>query len=152
MIDHTHSLDKIRKHAPLITHADYMVYGDELFQPDNPRAADHRAAKRYIHQAYHRQFVTDQTLAHIAQNFSIETLTEAYDRDQHLGGFPQFTWDRVTWTSATGERYHHHGGPFYSVIPYDDDLTVEAGTHVSRAFLVCVAKQAAQMLIEQHRR
>ena len=142
-----------------ITRKDYMSAGDELFivgVPGTQQSPEFKAAKKKAHQDYYRQFVTDRTLAHVAGWFEPGELAAAHAKDEHLNTIPLEKWDRLTWhptnknprpsqyTSARGAS-----GPFQSHLPINDQMIELTGELVTRSTLVCIAKQAARMLVEQ---
>lgn len=142
-----------------ITRKDYMSAGDELFVvgvPGTQQSPEFKAAKKKAHQDYYRQFVTDRTLAHVRARFGVEALAAALKADENLNSISLEVWDRLTWhptnesprpgqyTSARGAS-----GPFQSHMPIDDRMIALTGEWVTRATLVCIAKQAARMLVEQ---
>lgn len=142
-----------------ITRKDYMSAGDELFVvglPGTQQSPEFKKAKKKAHQDYYRQFVTDGTLAHVRTRFGIEALAAAMKADENLNSISLEVWDRLTWhptnenprpgqyTSARGAS-----GPFQSHMPINDQMIELTGEWVTRSTLVCIAKQAARMLVEQ---
>lgn len=144
--------------VPIITRSEYLKAGDELFAQSTPHQSDaFRAAKRKAHETYFRQFVTEQTLRHVEQRFDVETLAEALAKDVNLNSIALEQWDRLAWIpteKATPAQRSYTGGvsgPFYSTIPMDDDAARLAGESVTRATLVCIAKETARQLVQRAR-
>lgn len=143
----------------IITRKEYMASGDELYIPGVPlpsQSKEYHHAKREAHRIYFGQFVTPQTVRTVARYFEPGELAAALKKDENLNSIPLETWDRLTWhptnerpsasqyTSARGAS-----GPFQSHMPVDDAAIEAAGEWVTRSTLVCIAKQAARMLVEQ---
>lgn len=94
------------------------------------------------HDDYYAQFVTQQTLDHVNAAFEVETLGVALDADRHLNSIPLNRWDAIAHrpTEAKG---------FVATLPMNRAAIAAAGETVTRAVLVCIAKRAARMLVEQ---
>lgn len=108
-----------------------------------------------MHRDYYAQFVIDDTRAHIMRHFSVDELRRALERDEHLNSIPLDVWDGITWTPAEGPRFSRRtargnaGGRFYARLPFNRSLSEPTGEGpATRAFLVCVAKEAARQLVE----
>ncbi|MET0885979.1 MAG: hypothetical protein ABWX92_05960 [Mycetocola sp.] len=108
--------------------------------------------QRVSHDDYFAQFVTEETLRHVHNAFTIERLTRAFDEDHHLNSIPLKQWDAITtrpvdhtlgWTLRDS-------GPFHATIPFDREAAKAAHEYATRATLVCIAKRAARMLVERH--
>lgn len=105
------------------------------------------------HRAYYAQFVTKHTQLAVLQRFGIDQLRSAFARDPHLNTIPLKQWDALSWHSVnTGGRSYPHrhflSGPFVAHLAYNNMAIVEAGESLTRAVLVCIAKEAARQLIE----
>ena len=109
------------------------------------------------HKSYYRQFVTETTIADVVRVFGIEELDRAFAKDEHLNSIPLARWDSFSWypvTSAGVYRQPSSGsdsGPFRSILAVDREALTAAGETLTRAVLVCIAKQAAEVAIERHR-
>lgn len=103
------------------------------------------------HDDYYAQFVTAETLRHIGWAFDTETLRKALVEDEHLNSIPLQRWNLLA-IRELDERNRgrlNPSGRFTATIPYDHEAAVAAGEGVTRATLVCIAKRAAQMIVER---
>lgn len=112
--------------APVLTRREYLV------------------DRRVSHEDYYAQFVTAQTLNFVGGAFDAERLSRALDEDRHLNSI-----QLERWTSLTTRPVGRDG--FASRLPFNRALVAAAGESITRATLVCIAKRAARMLVEQHR-
>lgn len=104
------------------------------------------------HKSYYRQFVTETTIADVVRVFGIEELDRAFARDEHLNSIPLARWDSFSWYPVTPTGvYRQPRGPFRSTLAVDREALTAAGETLTRAVLVCIAKQAAEVAIERHR-
>lgn len=109
------------------------------------------------HKSYYRQFVTETTIADVIRVFGIEKLDRAFAEDEHLNSIPLARWDSFSWCPITTEgtyrqpRNGSDSGPFRSILAVDREAITAAGESLTRAVLVCIAKQAAKVAIERHR-
>jgi hypothetical protein len=109
--------------------------------------------KTISHHDYYAQFVTDATLRHVRAAFDVETLCDAFARDKHLNTISIRKWDRLAIRELDVDQPWiglRSSGPFAAAIPFDRGAVREAGDFISRADLICIAKCAARILIEQH--
>lgn len=107
------------------------------------------------HKSYYRQFVTETTIADVVRVFGIEELDRAFTKDEHLNSIPLARWDSFSWCPVTSTGVYRQpssrSGPFRSILAVDREALTAAGETLTRAVLVCIAKQAAQVAIERHR-
>lgn len=107
------------------------------------------------HKSYYRQFVTETTIADVIRVFGIEKLDRAFAEDEHLNSIPLARWDSLSWHPLTSKGVYRQpisgAGPFRSTLAVDREALMAAGETLTRAVLVCIAKQAAQVAIERHR-
>lgn len=107
------------------------------------------------HKSYYRQFVIETTIADVVRVFGIEELDRAFTKDEHLNSIPLARWDAFSWlpVTSTGVYLQHINGhrPFRSILAVDREALTAAGETLTRAVLVCIAKQAAEVAIERHR-
>lgn len=109
------------------------------------------------HKSYYRQFVTETTIADVVRVFGIEALDRAFARDEHLNSIPLARWDSFSWYPVTPTGVYRQprsgsdSGPFRSTLAVDREALTAAGETLTRAVLVCIAKQAAEVAIERHR-
>ena len=108
--------------------------------------------KTISHHDYYAQFVTGATLRHVRAAFDVETLSDAFARDRHLNTISIPKWERLAIRELDIERLGiglRSSGRFAAAIPFDRAAVAAAGDFVSRADLICIAKCAARILIEQ---
>lgn len=99
------------------------------------------------HRRFHAQLVTERTRRQVRDFFGIETLLRARG-DRHLNSIPVRRWDALCFTDPKAAS-----GPFRALIDYGRDALAATGDRMTRAGLVCVAKEAARQLIEtEHER
>lgn len=107
------------------------------------------------HKSYYRQFITETTIADVVRAFGIEELDRAFAEDEHLNSIPLARWDSFSWYPVTSEGVYRQptsgSGPFRSILAVDREALTAAGETLTRAVLVCIAKQAAKVAIERHR-
>lgn len=107
------------------------------------------------HKSYYRQFITETTVADVVRVFGIEELDRAFAEDEHLNSIPLARWDSLSWYPVTPEGVYRQpasgSGPFRSILAVDREALTAAGETLTRAVLVCIAKQAAKVAIERHR-
>ena len=132
----------------IITRADYLKRSTAARLHPSP------SSSMTEHQRYFAQFVTDKTIAHVRQSFDADQLIKAFNADPHLNTIPLDRWDAATWHNVNGSGHRSRetaagnaGGPFYSHLPFDRDAIAAAGETVTRAVLVCIAKEAARQLV-----
>lgn len=103
------------------------------------------------HDDYYAQFVTDETLRHISWAFDTTTLRDALAEDPHLNSIPLPRWGLLAIRELEGPAFPrlNPSGPFTAALPFNRQLADAAGESVTRAVLVCIAKRAAKMLVEQ---
>ncbi|MFF2053855.1 hypothetical protein ACFVU2_19780 [Leifsonia sp. NPDC058194] len=109
--------------------------------------------KTISHHDYYAQFVTEATLRHVHNAFSVDTLRDALAQDRHLNSIPITRWDRLAIHELDVDRPWiglRSSGRFTAAIPFDRAAAAAAGELVSRATLICIIKTAARMLVEQH--
>lgn len=100
------------------------------------------------HREYYAQFVTDATLDRLRRHFCVAEIARAYREDEHLNTIPMKTWDLLSWYSMNGGAWKlNSSGPFRVTLPFNREAVSDAGDTVTRAFLVCVAKEAARQLV-----
>lgn len=98
--------------------------------------------QQYPHEDYYAQFVTKNTLHAIECAFGLERLCAAFAQDHHLNSIPLKQWDAVTMREVDSSG-------FIARLPFNRALVMIAGDTITRSTLVCIAKCAARMLIEQ---
>lgn len=107
------------------------------------------------HKSYYRQFITETTIADVVRAFGIEELDRAFAKDEHLNSIPLARWDSLSWYPTATEGVYlqsrRGSGPFRSILAVDREALTAAGEILTRAVLVCIAKQAAEVAIERHR-
>ena len=87
-------------------------------------------AKRCTYDEYYQQFVTVGVKLEVARRFGLNHLTEAYEQDKSFNTIPLKKWDDTHILYKTVcERLH------------------EAGDFPTLSGQVCIAKQAARMLV-----
>lgn len=109
--------------------------------------------KAISHHDYYAQFVTEATLRHVHNAFSVDTLRDALAQDRHLNSIPITRWDRLAIRELDVDLPWiglRSSGRFTAAIPFDRAAAAAAGELVSRATLICIIKTAARMLVEQH--
>lgn len=118
-----------------------------------------RTRKQYMdreisHQDYYAQFATEETLRSVEQTFGLETLRTELAKDLHLNGIPLERWGSLAWTPVNrhGSPVHRRvqgndSGPFRASIPFNRDAITAAGESITRATLVCIAKEAARRVV-----
>lgn len=103
------------------------------------------------HDDYYAQFVTEQALRKVESWFGVEQLSQALAEDRHLNTIPLRQWDALSIQEIDQPRgwSPSPSGRFYAAIELDREAIAVAGETVTRSTLVCVAKRAAQMLVER---
>lgn len=126
---------------PLITRKDYMSG-----TPDASREVSDRA-----HRDYYAQFVTPETLRFVEVAFGMKTLKKLATEDpRHLNSdsVPVQQWYQVCTGHPQPDFNHGAGSP---LVPLNRDLWKQA--HGRMAFspsdMICVAKEAARILVEK---
>lgn len=113
----------------------------------------HPSTSYQMHRDYYAQFVTDATIAAIAMTFGVDRLTKTLAKDRHVNTIPLVQWDHASWhlTTPSPESEIRRGSSraFVSHLAMDRDAVKASGDIVTRAFLVCVAKEAAKQVIER---
>lgn len=98
------------------------------------------------HRAYYAQFVNEDVKARVAAVIGLTTLL--YSTDEHLNDIPLKKWDAMGgFVFKGGEMIQQP----YSIEPIKLSLLKEAGEGVSSAILVCIYKEAARQMIEEHK-
>lgn len=92
--------------------------------------------KQIKHSTYYRQFVNDFIKKIVLSRFSIETLVSAFKTDPCFNNIPLKQWDNLT-------TRIEHSATFRNKLK-------EAGDYYTLAGAVCVLKEAAKMLVEEH--
>lgn len=112
--------------------------------------------KQITHRDYYSQFVTENTRSIVRSVFGLDRLTEALREDERLNSIPLNEWDALTWHPVDDNgafrsdgMSHHSSGKFRAHLPLDYDAIDAAGEGVTRAVLVCIAKEAAHQVIEE---
>ena len=90
---------------------------------------------KVTHREYHAQFVTDRLKRVIAGRWFPQHLTEKYKEDEHLNNIPLAQWDSFKPYVAT---------------QYIAGLVKDAGDYLTMAGIVCIAKEAAKQIIDEH--
>lgn len=99
----------------------------------------------YSHREYYSQFVTEQTKNHISSYFTKDELAEALKEDKHLNSIKLSSWDHIVarrTIKGPGDR------SFAARLPIDRKTMADAGEPVTLSTLVCIAKEAARMIVE----
>jgi len=105
------------------------------------------------HEAYYTQFVTAETVLFVQNRLGVERLREALAEDEHLNAIPIKEWEALAIREISEPQFKTIAAapnPFRARIPFDRVAAQQAGELVSRSTLVCIAKRAARMLVEQH--
>ena len=106
------------------------------------------------HADYYAQFVTEETRSVIERTFGKETLAAALRQDRHLNSIDMRSWDAVSWYPINADDSYRRAdlrsdsGRFRAGIPFDRAATEAAGETITRAVLVCIAKEAARQVVE----
>lgn len=82
------------------------------------------------HREYHAQFVTDELKARVQSRIGLDQLLRS--KDEHLNDIPLKIWDSIKAPAGTIAKLE------------------EAGTYLTLATQVCIAKEAAQQIIAEH--
>lgn len=112
---------------PVITRADYME-------------------GRATHRQYYGQFVNDEVKHSVMYKFGLERLLAS--TDEHLNDLPLREWDALGGFIFRYGEIVSRPATFY---PIDGKLLKEAGEGYSPAVAVCVFKEAARQIIEEHK-
>lgn len=91
-----------------------------------------------LHNEYYAQFVTEEIKQLVLRRFGIEKLCAAYEEDTDLNSIPLVNWDGLGIHLMHGSRY------------LDRQLIKETGQGYSNAGAVCILKEAARQLIQEH--
>ena len=103
----------------------------------------------YIHGSatydeYYSQFVNEDTVKQVVREIGAENILAALNSgDTHLNTIPLKVWDILAFT-VPRTRFTHSGS-FKARLLFNRHMVTPAGESVTRAFLVCVAKQAAKV-------
>lgn len=129
-----------------------MMTRREYLEASAAEYAAHGSSEQ-THRAYYAQFVTKTTQLAVLRRFGRDRLSRAFARDRHFNTIPLREWDALSWHSvnAEGRSYPHRqlrSGSFVAHLAYKNVAIVEAGESVTRAVLVCIAKEAARQLID----
>lgn len=104
------------------------------------------------HRKYYGQFVTDATRQQIRDSFDIGDLIDHVNaaREGNInaeGHIPLERWDAICFIGPDGRK---DSGPFRSILVFDTELRKQADAYgVTRADLVCIAKEAAKQVVER---
>lgn len=101
------------------------------------------------HRKYYSQFVTKETKRHISLYFTKGELAKALKKDKHFNSIEIDTWDSIvsrTVTTKSGDQ------GFTALLPIDRKSMAEAGETATLSTLVCIAKEAAHMIVEDARK
>lgn len=118
------------------------------------------------HVAYYAQFVTSQTLDCIERAFGAELLRESFAKDPNLNNIPLAQWDAITAMPVADNGCHNvcaehspkrrprnaaaaREGRFRSILPINRETILAAGETITRAVLVCIAKNAARTIADR---
>lgn len=102
----------------------------------------------YIHGSatydeYYSQFVNEDTVKQVVREVGAEDILAALNGgDTHLNTIPLKFWDALAFINH-GTRTN--SGPFKARLLFNRHMVIPSGESVTRAFLVCVAKQAAKV-------
>lgn len=103
------------------------------------------------HRQYYGQFVTDATRQQIRDSFDIGDLLDHVNAGEGnidaKGYIPLERWDAICFIGPDGRK---DSGPFRSILVFDTDLRKQADAYgITRADLVCIAKEAAKQVVER---
>lgn len=97
--------------------------------------------------AYYSQFVNEQVKKAVLNKFgSVEKLATCFAKDKHLNNLPLHLWDQLIGYDGSG-NFNSRNNPFYAIL--DRGLLKEAGEGWSASTGICIAKQAARMMVEE---
>lgn len=99
----------------------------------------------YSHREYYSQFVTEQTKKHISSYFTENELAEALKEDKHLNSIKLSSWDHIV---ARKTIKGPGNQSFAARLPIDRKTMADASEPVTLSTLVCIAKEAARMIVE----
>lgn len=98
-------------------------------------------AKRVSFADYYQQFAVDETYVRVQAFFGKDRLASAYKSDPNFNSIPLKEWDALCFEEL------RPGRGFRARLPIDRAAIAAAGDTVTRAELICIAKQAAKDIV-----
>lgn len=89
-----------------------------------------------LHYNYYLQFCTRETIQAVTNRFGLQQLEKALKTDQHLNNIDLREWDALCFTETKS-------GSFRAILPINRYMITAVNETITRAVLVCIAKNAA---------